>query len=115
MRIALQWNPVRYQERPGAGKKSAPRREVEVLENPEEEETRENPWKLILFNDEVHSFEEVINQLVKALGCSLSRAEGLTWEVHNKGKAIVFEGVFEECLQINSVLQEIELITEIKG
>ncbi|MEX0994776.1 MAG: ATP-dependent Clp protease adaptor ClpS [Balneolaceae bacterium] len=96
-------------------KKESPKPEVEVLEKTDTEEEEETPWRLILYNDEEHSFEEVINQLIKALGCSVSKAEELTWKVHNDGKAVVYEGTFEECLRINSVLQEIELITEIKG
>ena len=97
-------------------KKQAPAKpDVEVLEETETEEKEETPWRLILYNDEEHTFDEVINQLIKALGCSVEHAEKLTWKVHNEGKATVYEGTFEECLKINSVLQEIELITEIKG
>lgn len=98
-------------------KKGAPRPEVEVMEEAASEthEEEDTPWRLILYNDEEHTFDEVINQLIKALGCNVSKAEELTWKVHNDGKAVVFEGTFEECLKINSVLQEIELITEIKG
>jgi len=93
--------------------KKAP--EVEVLEEPEEEEKEDTPWRLILFDDDVHTFDEVISQLMKALGCKLKKAEEITLKVHNEGKALVYEGAFEECLKINSVLQEIQLITEIKG
>jgi len=93
----------------------APRKEVDVMEEPETDEAIDTPWRLILYNDEEHTFDEVANQLVKALGCSVAHAEELTWKVHNEGKATVFEGSFEECLRINSILQEIELITEIKG
>lgn len=75
----------------------------------------DNPWRLILYNDEVHTFDEVINQLIKALGCSLMKAEELTYKVHTKGKAMVYEGSFEECFQRNTVLKEIQLVTEIKG
>lgn len=89
--------------------------EVEVEERPEEKDADDTPWQLILYNDEEHSFDEVIQQLVKALRCSVTHAKELTMKVHNEGKATVFEGAFEECLRINSVLQEIELITEIKG
>lgn len=89
--------------------------EVEVLVQTEEEEEVDNPWKLILYDDDIHTFDEVINQLLKALGCGLSKAEELTFKVHFDGKAIVYEGNFEECLKINSVLQEIQLVTEIKG
>lgn len=93
--------------------KKAPDVEVEVLEK--EEEEIDKPWKVILFDDDIHTFDEVIHQLIKALGCSQAKAEELTYKVHFEGKAVVFEGNFEECLKINSVLQEIQLITEIKG
>jgi ATP-dependent Clp protease adapter protein ClpS len=88
---------------------------VEVLEKTEEEENVDTPWRLILYDDDIHTFDDVINQLIKALGCTVSEAEEMTLTVHNEGKATVFEGSFEECLNINSVLQEIKLITEIKG
>ncbi|TVQ05250.1 MAG: ATP-dependent Clp protease adaptor ClpS [Balneolaceae bacterium] len=94
-------------------KKSQP--EVEVLTEVEEEEAIDTPWRLILYDDDFHTFDEVINQLIKALACSLPKAEELTLKVHYEGKAIVYEGSFEECLKRNAVLQEIQLITEIKG
>lgn len=89
--------------------------DVEVLDAPEEEESENTPWRLILFDDDIHTFDEVITQLMKALECSQEKAEEITLKVHNDGKALVFEGSFEECLKINSVLQEIQLVTEIKG
>lgn len=88
---------------------------TEILVDVKEEEKLDTPWRLILYDDDVHTFEEVITQLIKALGCSQSKAEEITYKVHFEGKAIVFEGTFEECLKINSVLQEIQLVTEIKG
>ena len=72
------------------------------------------PAKVILFNDEIHTFEEVIGQLIKALSCDTATAEGLTWEVHNTGKAMVFEGAMNECVKISSVLEEIALHTQIE-
>ncbi|MFU8812167.1 MAG: ATP-dependent Clp protease adaptor ClpS [Balneolaceae bacterium] len=87
----------------------------DVLEMVEEEEEIQTPWRLILYDDDIHTFDEVINQLIKALGCTVAKAEELTLTVHNEGKATVFEGSFEECLKINAVLQEIQLVTEIKG
>lgn len=73
------------------------------------------PWRVILFNDDVHSFDEVIAQLVKALRCSTSHASALAHEAHTVGRAIVFEGDIEECLRVEGVLKEIGLITEIQG
>lgn len=72
------------------------------------------PAKVILFNDDYHTFDEVIAQLIKAIGCSYDKAEALTWEVHLKGKAVVFIGEISECLRVSSVLEEIALNTQIE-
>lgn len=72
------------------------------------------PAKVILYNDEVHSFDEVIIQLVKAIKCTLEQAENLTWEIHSQGKACVFEGDMPECLRVSAVLEEINLGTQIE-
>lgn len=98
---------------PDPEKKSTP--SVDVMVEEEEKEKDKTPWRVILYNDEVHTFDEVIGQLIKATGCSQSQAEKLTFKVHNEGKAKVFEGSFEECFEVNGVLKEIQLITEIKG
>ncbi|MBI5477156.1 MAG: ATP-dependent Clp protease adaptor ClpS [Ignavibacteriales bacterium] len=72
------------------------------------------PAKVVLFNDEEHTFDEVIIQIIRATGCDLSKAEALTWEVHHTGKAIVFIGELFKCTQVSSVLEEIELMTQIE-
>ena len=99
--------------KPGVEEEETPDVEVDVLE--QEQEDEETPWRVILYDDDVHTFNEVINQLMKALGCNKSHAEELTYKVHNEGKAEVFEGSFEECFEVNGVLKEIQLVTEIKG
>ncbi|HHG74283.1 ATP-dependent Clp protease adaptor ClpS [Persephonella sp.] len=71
------------------------------------------PAKVIVYNDDWHTFEEVIYQLIKALKCDLSTAEALTWEIHTKGKAVVFEGDLEEALYVQNVLEEIDLSVEV--
>ena len=114
-------NIFRFGPEPGRREKQKPAPDVEVdVDTLEEEEEKEDeqentPWRVILFNDEEHTFDEVIGQLIKATGCSHSKAEELTMKVHNEGKALVYEGSFEECFEVNSILKEIELITEIKG
>jgi ATP-dependent Clp protease adaptor protein ClpS len=76
--------------------------------------TIQTPAKVILFNDEIHTFEEVIGQLIKALTCDTAKAEALTWEVHNSGKAVVFEGPMDRCVKVSGVLEEIGLHTQIE-
>ncbi len=86
----------------------------ETLEQQDEDVELEQPAKVILFNDEVHTFDEVITQIIKATGCDSARAEKLTWEVHNSGKANVFEGEMVRCIQVSGVLEEIDLMTQIE-
>ena len=95
--------------------------DVEKIQRPAEstveeaESSLDEPWHVILFNDEIHTFDEVIGQLIKATGCSAGRAEDLAWTVHTVGKADVFAGTFEECLRVEGVLAQIGLVTEIRG
>lgn len=79
------------------------------------EEKREHPWSLILYNDDIHTFDEVVFQLMKALKCDKDTAQDLTLAAHLNGSTIVFEGDFSECFKINLILSEIQLLTEIKG
>ena len=94
---------------------SWPDPEVEVEVEEEVSERINTPWRVILYNDNIHTFEEVIMQLIKALGCSTAQAEAHAWRAHVQGKACVFEGEFEDCLKVQSILREIELVTEIEG
>jgi ATP-dependent Clp protease adapter protein ClpS len=72
-------------------------------------------WRVVLFNDEVHTFDEVIFQIIKAVRCTRANAEKHTWEVHTKGRSIVYSGSISDCLRVSAVLEEIALKTEIQG
>ncbi len=71
------------------------------------------PYKVILFNDEWHTFDEVIVQLIKAIDCPFETARNFAFEVHVKGKAVVFSGELAKCLKVSSILEEIALHTQI--
>ncbi|MCX6180010.1 MAG: ATP-dependent Clp protease adaptor ClpS [Chlorobiales bacterium] len=71
-------------------------------------------YRVVLFNDEEHSFDEVIEQIIKATQCSRQKAEKCTWEVHTRGRSIVYFGVMSSCLRVSSILEEIALKTEIQ-
>ncbi|MDQ7064560.1 MAG: ATP-dependent Clp protease adaptor ClpS [candidate division KSB1 bacterium] len=73
------------------------------------------PWKVILYNDDIHTFDEVILQLRKATGCSDAEAERIALEAHTKGKAVAYSGPFEKCFKVMGILREIQLIVEIEG
>ncbi|GMV53510.1 MAG: ATP-dependent Clp protease adaptor ClpS [Chlorobi bacterium] len=68
---------------------------------------------VILYNDDEHTIEEVVVQIVLATGYSFPYAMKLTMAVHTSGKETVFTGTISDCLRVASVLQEIQLQTEI--
>ncbi len=80
----------------------------------DEDVAEQEPAKVILFNDEVHTFDEVIEQLIKATHCTGEKAEALAWEVHTRGKAVVFSGELRRCMEVSGILEEIDLMTQIE-
>ncbi len=71
-------------------------------------------YRVVLFNDDVHTFDEVIFQIIKAIQCTRSKAEKHTWEVHTKGRSIIYAGTLPSCLKVSAILEEIDLKTEIQ-
>jgi len=71
--------------------------------------------KTILFNDDVHTFGEVAQQLVKAIRCSYSEGVAIANIVHNSGKAIVYTGHLERCEAVAMVLGQIGLKTFVEN
>jgi ATP-dependent Clp protease adaptor protein ClpS len=94
---------------------AAPEVDVAVEEEETTKERLDEPWKVILYNDDVHSFDEVILQLMKATGCPVHEATKIAWKAHFKGKAVAYEGSFEACFRVQGILREIQLVTEIEG
>ena len=89
---------------------------TQVLDLPENDISTgmDFPNRVILYNDETHSFDEVCLQLIKAINCTVEKGDDIAWEVHSKGKAGVYEGDMGECLRVSSILEEIKLHTQIE-
>ena len=62
------------------------------------------PHNVILFNDSVHSFDEVIMQIMRAIKCSAGKAGEIAMKAHSSGEAVVFCGSLERCEHIDSIL-----------
>ncbi|HWR02155.1 MAG TPA: ATP-dependent Clp protease adaptor ClpS [Chlorobaculum sp.] len=71
-------------------------------------------YRVVLFNDDDHTFDEVIFQIIKAVRCTRATAEKHTWEVHNNGSSIVYSGNITNCIRVSAILEEIALKTEIQ-
>lgn len=65
---------------------------VDVLEAIEITEVKD----LVVFNDDVNTFEHVINTLIRVCKHSQEQAEQCTWIIHHKGKCAVRTGSFEQ-------------------
>ncbi|MDE2489341.1 MAG: ATP-dependent Clp protease adaptor ClpS [Elusimicrobia bacterium] len=71
------------------------------------------PWRTILFNCECHTFDEVERIVMKAVRCTLSQARRISWEVHSKGSAVVYEGPRERCEAVAEVIASVGLRVEV--
>ncbi len=71
------------------------------------------PWMTILHNCDCHTFEEVVKQLMKAIGCTEDKGWELAWQVHNTGKAVVKVGPEAECVRVGNILASIGLVVTV--
>jgi ATP-dependent Clp protease adapter protein ClpS len=71
------------------------------------------PWMTILHNCDCHTFEEVVRQLQKAIGCSEAKGWEIAWQVHNTGKAVVKVGAEVECVRVGNILASIGLVVTV--
>ena len=70
--------------------------------------------RLILWNDEINTFEHVIHCLMKYLDYSESQAEKIAWMVHTKGKYAVLEGSRTEIEIYRKILKQEGLTVSIE-
>lgn len=70
-------------------------------------------YRVIIYDDDWHSMDEVVLQLQKATGCSLEKAAEIMFEAHTKGRAICYNGQRDECHRVARVLREIRLQVEV--
>jgi ATP-dependent Clp protease adaptor protein ClpS len=60
---------------------------------------RQPPYHVVILNDEEHTFDYVIELLIKLFGHSLPTAEELTLRIHTTGRAIVYT-THRECAEL---------------
>ena len=53
------------------------------------------PYAVVLFNDKEHTFQYVVETLMKVFGYPQEKSYGLTLQIHNEGKGIVWSGTRE--------------------
>jgi ATP-dependent Clp protease adaptor protein ClpS len=69
--------------------------------------------EIVLYNDDYHTFDFVIESLVKVCQHNLTQAEQCTYIVHYKGKCSVKKGEYEKLKPMCSALLDRGLTAEI--
>lgn len=75
---------------------------------------QEKEWNIILYNDDVNTFDYVIDTLMNVCEHSLEQAEQSAMFVHYKGKCSVKSGSYDELKPKCSLLLEAGLSAEIE-
>jgi ATP-dependent Clp protease adapter protein ClpS len=75
---------------------------------------RDQVWMVTLFNDDHHTFDEVVAQVQQATGCSAGEAFHITYTAHTQGQAVAYVGSKPECEQVAGILREIDLHVELE-
>lgn len=72
-----------------------------------------DPSRVVLYNDDIHAFDEVARQIRIATGVSEAAAYTITLIAHERGRAICFAGPADACERVADVLREIGLHVEV--
>ncbi|NDK54546.1 ATP-dependent Clp protease adaptor ClpS [Pontibacter fetidus] len=70
--------------------------------------------QLIVFNDDVNTFDHVIETLIKVCGHTAEQAEQCTLLIHYKGKCTVKMGAYEELSGMCTALHDKSLSADIQ-
>lgn len=82
-------------------------------ESPEVSTLKDHPHEIILYNDDVNTFDHVINVLIATCEHTPEQAEQCAYIVHFKGKCTVKTGSYEDLQPRCSKLLEEGLSAEI--
>ena len=85
----------------------------QIKEDTDVAEIRVNEHQIVLFNDDVNTFDHVVETLVRVCGHTLEQAEQCSIIVHYKGKCTVKTGSYEELKPRCTQLLQADLSAEI--
>ena len=85
----------------------------QIKEDTDVAEIRVNEHQIVLFNDDVNTFDHVVETLIRVCGHTLEQAEQCSIIVHYKGKCTVRTGSYEELKPRCTQLLEADLSAEI--
>jgi ATP-dependent Clp protease adapter protein ClpS len=72
----------------------------------------EDPYMVILYNDDYHGMDEVVMQLQIATRYDIDTCIQIMWEAHTSGRAVAYTGSYDECERVANILRQIRLEVE---
>jgi ATP-dependent Clp protease adaptor protein ClpS len=90
-------------------------RKHEKLHSNQQNEVLQDECQLVLCNDEINTFDYVIEALVKVCNHTAEQAEQCAYIVHYKGKCSVKTGTFYKLLPLKAALTELGLSVVIES
>jgi ATP-dependent Clp protease adaptor protein ClpS len=91
-----------------------PNPEIDVIDEVVEDLANIKLWELVLFNDDINSFDHVITTLIDVCKHSPEQAEQCTLIIHYKGKCGVKSGDFEELASLRNEICRREISAEVE-
>lgn len=82
-----------------------------VLEKPTTKVALEPMYELVLFNDEIHTLQHVVEALSKVIGHPPQLGERLALEAHRTGKSIIEVGPKTKMLKYRDILRDVYALT----
>ena len=73
-----------------------------------------NSYSLVLYNDDVNTFDHVINCLIRICQHNVVQAEQCAWLVHNRGKCNIKSGKLTILRKMQNALTQNGLSAEIE-
>ncbi|MBL6661167.1 MAG: ATP-dependent Clp protease adaptor ClpS [Crocinitomicaceae bacterium] len=73
-----------------------------------------NSYSLVLYNDDVNTFDHVINCLIRICKHDVVQAEQCAWLVHNRGKCNIKSGKLSILRKMQNALTQNGLSAEIE-
>ena len=89
--------------------KSTKRAEVKKVFN------KEQLWHVLLFDCDCHSYDEVVEGLLEAIGCTVDQAIQYALVAEEFGCVSIFEGSYEDCKKVARPLLRIGLRAEVES
>jgi hypothetical protein len=70
-------------------------------------------WVVIVFDNDVNTYEEVMTVLIYATGCSAEEAYIEAWEIDHLGKSVVHHADEMDCQRVAAIIAQIGIRVEV--